>query len=107
MGYVALQLGEILSLLTYRRDDFSFPYLFTNKWYVGALTFNIFMMTIFVYVPAVFNLLGLVPLPLFDFVLALCLGMLLPCINEMFKIYYRSVHRIDLQQSKELAHKTA
>eukprot|EP00929_Paragymnodinium_shiwhaense_P118521 TRINITY_DN90433_c0_g1_i1.p1 TRINITY_DN90433_c0_g1~~TRINITY_DN90433_c0_g1_i1.p1 ORF type:complete len:1238 (-),score=320.26 TRINITY_DN90433_c0_g1_i1:78-3791(-) len=103
MSYVAIHLGEILTLLTYRRDGFALPWFFSNRWYVLAFVFNVTMLFVFLYAPPVAWLLKFVPLPPWEFAIGACFAVLLACINEVFKSIYRLVLGYDLENSKELA----
>lgn len=107
MGFVSIMFGEITSLLTYRRDGFSFPCFFTNQLYVYMFIFNLIMMFTFLYIRPISELLGLLPLPLPFLTIALSFGVLLPCLNELFKIRYRMVHLVDILHSEDIAKRAA
>ncbi|CAK0895855.1 unnamed protein product, partial [Prorocentrum cordatum] len=85
MGYVTIQLGEILALLAYRRDDFSLPWLLSNRVYVGMLLFNLSMLLAFLYVPPVAGLSGLLPLPPARLAVSMCFAVLLFVLIEVSK----------------------
>lgn len=89
MSYVSIQLGEILTLLTYRTDDPFWLFLVTNQVYCGMFVFNIIMLMVFLYVPAVSSILDLAPLTSGRFLQAACFPLLLVALNETFKIIYR------------------
>jgi hypothetical protein len=89
MGYATIHMGEILALFTYRRDDFSLPWLFTNPIFLGMLIFNLTALAIFIYVPAVAWLLELVPLPFYLMLLVICAALLIANLNELVKVVYR------------------
>lgn len=89
MTYVAVHLGEILSLLTYRTDVSCFTHLFRNRVYNAMLLFNLTMLLVFIYVPHVSMLLGLAPLSAGRLLQAVCFPLLLVVLNELFKVIYR------------------
>jgi len=107
MGYVTIHLGEILALLTYRRDDFALPWLLTNMWYCGFLLFNIAMLLIFVYCPPVAWVLDLVPLPAWELGAACGFALLLAILNEIVKVGYRHVLRKDIKRLELAAKRSA
>lgn len=91
MAYVAIHLGEILTLLTYRTNGpcFSDGNLLSNPYYTGFFLFNFTMLLIFVYSP-VQDILQLAPLTRERFGLAVCFPIILLLLNEAFKVVYRS-----------------
>lgn len=100
MSYVSIHLGEILSLLTYRMDGFFLPYIFTNHVYTGFLIFNLTMLALFIYAPAVTSALQLAPLTPGRLCIAVFFALLLMAMNEVIKIVYRMRMR---KQNEELA----
>jgi magnesium-transporting ATPase (P-type) len=89
MGYATIHMGEILALFTYRRDEFSLPWLFTNRIFLGMLVFNLTCLSIFIYVPVVAWALELVPLPFTLLLLVICFALLIANLNELIKVLYR------------------
>jgi len=89
MGYATIHMGEILALFTYRRDDFTLTWFFTNPIFVGMLVFNLTMLAIFIYVPAVAWALELVPLPFSLMLMVICAALLIANLNELIKVVYR------------------
>lgn len=102
MGYVTIHLGEILALLAYRRDDFSLPWLFSNRVYTGMLLFNLSMLLAFLYAPPIAGLSGLLPLPPARLAVSMCFAVLLFFLIELSKVVYRSILSRDIAR-KELA----
>jgi len=102
MSYVAIHFGEILTLLTYRRDGFSLTWIFSNTCYLVLATLNILALFTFVYFVPLAQLLKLEPLPAWELSIALSFAVLLLCITETCKVIYRVVlgHDIEAQQEK-------
>mmetsp|Transcript_104818 Transcript_104818/g.296554 ORF Transcript_104818/g.296554 Transcript_104818/m.296554 type:complete len:1177 (-) Transcript_104818:82-3612(-) len=107
MGYVTIQLGEILALLAYRRDDFSLPWLLSNRVYVGMLLFNLSMLLAFLYVPPVAGLSGLLPLPPARLAVSMCFAVLLFVLIEVSKVVYRSILSCDISRKEQAAGRAA
>jgi magnesium-transporting ATPase (P-type) len=107
MGYVTIHLGEILALLAYRRDGFSLPWLFTNKVYVGMFVFNVTMLMVYVYVPPIAGVLGLVPLPPARLAVSLCFALLLFLLIELIKVVYRAILARDIEHKEKVAARAA
>lgn len=89
MGYATIHMGEILALFTYRRDQFSLPWFFTNPIFIGMLVFNLICLGIFIYVPIVAWALELVPLPFSLLLFVICFALLIANLNELIKVIYR------------------
>jgi Ca2+-transporting ATPase len=100
MSYVAIHMGEILSLMSYRMNAFFWPHIATNKVYLGFLAFNLTVLMMAIYVPPLTRVLQLAPLSLAKFMLAACFPLCLVCINEIAKINYRRQLRL---QNEELS----
>jgi len=90
MSYAAIQLGEILTILTYRRDDFFAPTMFANKFYNICLCGNLVFLLIVLYFPPVRNALEFVPLTFGRLSLPVVFACCLVFANEFFKVLYRS-----------------
>eukprot|EP00448_Togula_jolla_P018033 CAMPEP_0170590566 /NCGR_PEP_ID=MMETSP0224-20130122/11938_1 /TAXON_ID=285029 /ORGANISM="Togula jolla, Strain CCCM 725" /LENGTH=1167 /DNA_ID=CAMNT_0010914371 /DNA_START=70 /DNA_END=3570 /DNA_ORIENTATION=- len=92
-GYVAIHLGEILSLATFRTDGFYGKARFSLA-YTLVLCFNISILSILLYVPSVSELVGLVPLTSFQLLLS-CLSPIALCVCcELMKVEYRRQLRV-------------
>lgn len=89
MSYVSIQLGEVLSLVTYRTDGFFMSAKWSNA-YFGVLLFNLSALVTVIYVPGVSELLDLAPLLPLSFFFATLPSFLLVAISEFIKIEYRS-----------------
>lgn len=89
MGYATIHMGEILALFTYRRDEFTLPWFFTNKIFVGMLFFNLTALSLFIYVPIIAWALELVPLPFTLLLTVICFALLIANLNELIKVLYR------------------
>jgi len=89
MSYVTMQVGEILSVLTYRCDDFSLRRFFTNPVYLLALIVNLIALLVFVYFPMAREILGFAPLEEAKMLFSIFLGVLVMALNEIWKIFYR------------------
>jgi magnesium-transporting ATPase (P-type) len=107
MGYVTIHLGEILALLAYRRDDFSLPWLFSNRVYVGMLLFNLSMLLAFLYAPPIAGLSGLLPLPPARLAVSMCFAVLLFFLIELSKVVYRSILSRDIARKERAAGRAA
>lgn len=89
MSYVSVQVGEILSLVTFRTDGF-FGFARFSRGYAGMLAFNLCVLFFVVYVPFATDLLELAPLTYNRFLIALLAPALLVMSCEIIKIEYRS-----------------
>ena len=89
MAYVAIHLGEILSLLTYRTDACFLPHTFSNVVFNGLFVFNLVGLGCFLYVPAISEILQLAPLTALLFGIAACFPFCLMLLNELAKVFYR------------------
>jgi len=88
MAYVAIHVGEILTLLVFRTDCILLG-LFTNRVYSGMFVFNIIMLSVFLYVRPITDLLQLTPLSPARMAVALCFAVMLMFLNTLVKIEYR------------------
>jgi len=104
-AYVAIHLGEILSLFTYRTDGFCFLYTCTNRVYTGLLIFNLTALAIFLYVPPMYKMMGLSPLTPERLLFAIMFPIILICMNELTKIVYRTLLRTKNIELAEKARK--
>lgn len=95
MAYATLQMGEILTILSYRRDDFFLYTMFSNPYYNGALVFNVMMLIIFLYVPPVSNGMVLLPLSPSRLFVSLFFAVVLLAATEAFKLFYRNQKYIE------------
>lgn len=107
MGYVAIQVGEIVSLLSFRRDGFALPWLMVNKWYPVMLCLNLLTLCFFVYFPPMAWLLRLVPLPANRLAVGLCFGILIASLDEVGKTVYRRILASEIIGLKAIAEKAA
>lgn len=89
MSYVAIQVGEILSLMSFRMDGFFGPYSFSNPVYTGFLMFNLLILMVALYVPPVTSVMELAPLTVGRLALALVFPLSLMVINEISKVNFR------------------
>jgi len=89
MAYVVIHFGEILSLLSYRMDSFCLPYFFTNPVYTGFLIFNVTMLLIALYVPAVTAVMELAPLTPLRLAVSVFFACCLLVTNEIAKVFFR------------------
>eukprot|EP00927_Polykrikos_kofoidii_P071807 TRINITY_DN68016_c0_g1_i1.p1 TRINITY_DN68016_c0_g1~~TRINITY_DN68016_c0_g1_i1.p1 ORF type:complete len:1283 (+),score=215.48 TRINITY_DN68016_c0_g1_i1:75-3851(+) len=89
MAYVSIHVGEILTLLAYRRDDPSFLSLLSNRVFTISLVFNLASLIVFLYIPAVTSALELAPLSPMRLGLALIFPLCLYALNEVVKVFYR------------------
>jgi len=96
MGYVSVQVGEVLALMTYRSDG---PVWYARwSWvYFGVLVFNLCGLLIVLYVPAVSELLELYPLAPLKLMLSLVAPIALVFISEIIKVGYR--HQLAVQHA--------
>merc|ERR1712139_524989 len=88
MAYTSIQLGEILSLATYRTDDF-FGHARFSRSYAAVLSFNLASLALVLYVPAISSLLELVPLTFNRLILSCIPAVLIMMLSEVIKIEYR------------------
>eukprot|EP00401_Gymnodinium_catenatum_P071545 CAMPEP_0117621350 /NCGR_PEP_ID=MMETSP0784-20121206/87590_1 /TAXON_ID=39447 /ORGANISM="" /LENGTH=1233 /DNA_ID=CAMNT_0005425275 /DNA_START=67 /DNA_END=3768 /DNA_ORIENTATION=- len=91
MSYASIQLGEVLSLMTFRTDGFVGRAKF-SPYYMSMLFLNICTLIVVLYVPAITGLLGLAPLTLGRLLMALVPAFMLVAMGELIKIEYR--HRL-------------
>lgn len=89
MSYTSIQVGEVLSLVTYRTDGF-FGDARWSRAYFGVLMFNFSVLLTVIYVPGVTDLLDLTPLRPFMFVIACLPAILLIAVSELIKVEYRA-----------------
>mmetsp|Transcript_16608 Transcript_16608/g.47285 ORF Transcript_16608/g.47285 Transcript_16608/m.47285 type:complete len:111 (-) Transcript_16608:131-463(-) len=95
MTYVSIQLGEILTLMTYRTDCPFWQARFSRV-YTSMLVFNVLSLALVLYVPPVTELLKLAPLTPGRFVIACIAPVLLVSASEVIKIGYRQQLRTEL-----------
>jgi len=93
MGYTSIQVGEILSLATFRTDGF-WGFSRFSLAYSSMLTFNLSCLAIVLYVPPVTALLGLAPLTSGRLALGLIPPLVLISLGELTKIEYRNQLRM-------------
>lgn len=89
MAYVSIQIGEILSLATFRTDGFV-GFARFSKHYSAMLVFNFFVLFIVLTVPYITQLLGFQPLQTDYFLLALIAPLVLVTLSEVTKIEFRN-----------------
>ena len=89
MAYTSIQLGEVLSLVTFRTDGFFGKARFSAS-YTAVLALNICALILVLYAPPVSKILDLAPLTLGNFGFALLAPALLICAAELTKVLYRS-----------------
>jgi len=96
MGYVSVQVGEVLALMTYRSDG---PVWYAKRsWvYLAVLAFNLSGLLVVLYVPAASELLELYPLSPLKLMLSLVAPIVLVFISEIIKIGYR--HQLAVQHA--------
>lgn len=92
MGYVSVQVGEILSLSTFRTECF-FGYARRSNVYLGMLALNLSVLMCVLYVPAVNNFLDLAPLDHHKLGMALIAPILLLFTAEGIKALYNQEFR--------------
>lgn len=88
MSLVTIMLGEVLSLLSFRRDRSLSWGLFRNPFYNLSFVMNICMMLFLVY-GRLSSALDLVPLSPLQFLVAVTLALTMLLLNEVAKIFYR------------------
>lgn len=88
MSLVTIMLGEVLSLLSFRRDRSLSWALFRNPFYNLSFVLNICMMLLLVY-GRLSSVLDLVPLSPLQFLVAAALALTMLLLNEVAKIFYR------------------
>jgi len=103
MGYVSVQVGEVLALMTYRSDG-PVWHARTSWVYFGVLAFNLSALMIVLYVPAASELLELYPLSLSKLMLSLIAPIALVFISEIIKVGYR--HQLAVQHALLGIHET-
>lgn len=87
MGYTAVQLGEILSLMTFRTDCF-FAFAKTSRSYLGMLVLNLTVLMCILYVPMITDFLDLAPLDHSKLAMAVVPALLLLFTAEGIKAVY-------------------
>jgi len=88
MGYVTIQLSEILTLMNFRTDGSIFTNLHTNVYYVFGLAFNLVCLSVMLYVPRVAEVLQFAPLSAGRFAMALSFPLVFVLLNEAMKVLY-------------------
>jgi len=96
MGYVGVQSGEVLSLLTFRSDSIFTQARFSSA-YAVALMFNLTWLFLLLYVPLLNETLELMPLSPGRLRFALMTPVVLVLINELTKAIYR--HQLAIQHA--------
>jgi hypothetical protein len=91
MSYVAIHLGEILSLLSYRMNSFFLLHTFSNHVFLGFFVFNMLALVLALYVEPITTVVQLAPLTFSRLALAACFPLCLVALNEITKIFYRSL----------------
>jgi len=89
MGYTSIQVGEVLSLATFRTDGF-WGYSRFSFAYSSMLMFNLSCLAMVLYIPPITALLGLAPLTRGRLALALIPPLVLIALGELTKIEYRN-----------------
>mmetsp|Transcript_120747 Transcript_120747/g.225700 ORF Transcript_120747/g.225700 Transcript_120747/m.225700 type:complete len:1244 (+) Transcript_120747:157-3888(+) len=89
MSYATIQLGEVLSLGSYRTSGHFWYHLGSNPYYLVALFLNICALLVFLYVPQVSHMLNLAPLTRGRFGVAALFAVSLLLLNELAKVAYR------------------
>lgn len=107
MSYAAIQLGEILTILTYRRDAFFASTVFSNKFYNICLVGNIAFLILVLYVPPINDSLDLVPLSFGRLLMPIVFACCLALANEFFKTIYRTRKREENKRLQREAIKMA
>jgi len=89
MSYASMQLGEVLSLVTFRTDGFFGKAKFSMA-YMCMLLMNVSVLAVALYVPAVSGLLGTSPLTPGRLLMACVPALLLVAWGEFVKVEYRN-----------------
>lgn len=98
--FAAIQLCEIASILTMRRDAFSLPWLFSN----GAFAFIVALVVGLLYAATTLGgVLELTPLSLLDWGLAAGCAVTLFIVHEVFKFFYRPSYYSSLGLQQDVA----
>lgn len=87
-SFATIQLGELMSICTFRVDAFFLPHVLSNHQFNIAVAFHLTSFVFLVYVLQ-FAELELVPLGPLRLIVALACAMLIAVCNEAFKILYR------------------
>mmetsp|Transcript_52975 Transcript_52975/g.113613 ORF Transcript_52975/g.113613 Transcript_52975/m.113613 type:complete len:1216 (-) Transcript_52975:58-3705(-) len=93
MAYVSVQLGEVLSLATFRTDGF-WGFSRISYAYTSVLLFNVCCLAVVLYIPPVADLLGLAPLCPGRLALACIAPICLVLLCELTKVEFRNQLRM-------------
>eukprot|EP00929_Paragymnodinium_shiwhaense_P065337 TRINITY_DN32766_c0_g1_i1.p1 TRINITY_DN32766_c0_g1~~TRINITY_DN32766_c0_g1_i1.p1 ORF type:complete len:919 (+),score=162.32 TRINITY_DN32766_c0_g1_i1:545-3301(+) len=89
MAYATLQFGEMMSIFTYRMDDFFITKATTNPVFLRVFLANIGALLAFLYAPSARWMMSLSPLTVPRLLCAMAFGLLLTAQLEVVKFFYR------------------
>jgi len=103
MTFAAIQMMEAAAVLTMRRDEFSLAFLFSNKFFTGAVVLQFGLLLSALGVPRIAHELDLVSLGPAEILLAAFFALIMFVAHEVAKVFYRASVQSELPQLEDAA----